>query len=119
MQQVVFQEYVDACHEAARRVAGLDEPIRAAATSWSLAPMVEALIRLRGIDVLSAVTVLAELGDITRFDNPRQLMSFLGRVPSEHSSGARRRTGAITKPGNGHVRRIRVEAAWNYRFPAR
>ena len=98
VQQMVFQEDVDACHEAARRVAGLDEQIRAAATSWSLAPMVEALISLRGIDVLSAVTVLAELGDITRFDNPRQLMSFLGLVPSEHSSGARRRALPSPRP---------------------
>lgn len=119
MQQVVFQEYVNACHEAARRVADLDNQIREAAVSWSFAPVVDALISLRGIDVLSAVTVLAERGDITRFDNPRQLMCFLGRVPSEHSSGARRRTGAITRTGNGHVRRILVEAAWNYRFPAR
>ena len=119
VQQVVFQEYVNACHEAARRVADLDNQIREAAVSWSFAPVVDALISLRGIDVLSAVTVLAERGDITRFDNPRQLMCFLGLVPSEHSSGARRRTGAITRTGNGHVRRILVEAAWNYRFPAR
>ena len=119
VQQVVFQDYVDACQKTSRRVAELDDQIRTAAASWSLAPMVEALISLRGLDVLSAVTVLAELGDITRFDNPRQLMSFLGLVPSEHSSGQRRRTGAITKTGNGHVRRVLIEAAWNDRFPAR
>jgi len=100
-------------------VADRDNPIREAAVSGSFAPVVDALIRLRGIDGLSAVTVLAERGDITRFDNPRQLMSFLGLVPSEHSSGARRRTGAITRTGNGPIRRILVEAAWNYRFPAR
>ena len=69
--------------------------------------------------MLAAVTVLAELEDLTRFDSPRQLMSFLGLVPSEHSSGSRRRQGAITKTGNGHVRRVLVQAAWNYRFPAR
>jgi transposase len=63
--------------------------------------------------------MLAELGDLTRFDSPPELMGFLGLVPSEHSSGQRRRPGAITKTGNGHVRRILVEAAWNYRFPAR
>jgi len=80
--------------------------------------MVEARIRLRGLDGLSAVTVLAELRDIPRFDNPRQLMSVLGLVPSEHASGARRRTGAITKTGNGPVRR-RVDAAGNDRVPAR
>ncbi len=59
------------------------------------------------------------LGDITRFDSPRELMSYLGLVPSEHSSGGSRRQGRITRTGNGHVRRVLVEAAWNYRFPAR
>ena len=62
---------------------------------------------------------MAELGDITRFDNPKQLMSYLGLVPSEHSSGGKRQQGSITKTGNGHVRRVLVEAAWNYRFVAR
>ena len=65
------------------------------------------------------MTVLVELGDLTRFDSPRQLMSFLGLVPSEHPSGGRRQRGGITKTGNGHVRRALVEPAWNYRFPAR
>ena len=74
---------------------------------------------LRGVDVVTAMTVLAEVGDLTRFDSPRELMSFLGLVPSEHSSGGRRRQGGITKTGNGHVRRVLVEAAWSYRFAAR
>ncbi|MCY4196437.1 MAG: transposase [Rhodobacteraceae bacterium] len=78
-----------------------------------------ALISLRGLHILSAVTIRAALGDITRFTTPRQLMSFLGLVPSERASGPKRRTGGITKTGNGPVRRIRVEAAWNTRFPAR
>ncbi len=119
MQQVVFQEYVDAVLDAQRRVAGLDEQIHQAVATWSLRPLVEALISLRGVNVLTAVTVLAELGDLTRFDSPRQLMSHLGLVPSEHSSGARRRRSGITKTGNGHVRRVLVEAAWSYRFAAR
>ena len=85
----------------------------------NLRPVVEALVALRGVDVVTAMTVLAELGDLTRFDSPRELMSFLGLVPSEHSSGGRRRQGAITKTGNGHVRRVLVESAWSYRFPAR
>ena len=105
--------------EAQRRVAGLEDQIRSAMQSWSLQPVVEALISLRGVDVLTAVTVLAELGDLTRFDSPRQLMSYLGLVLSEHSSGSRRRLGGITKTGNSHVRRVLVEAAWSYRFPAR
>ena len=119
VQQLVFQEYVETVLEAQRRVAGLEGEIRSAVATWSLFPVVEALISLRGVNVLTAVTVLAELGDITRFDSPRQLMSFLGLVPSEHSSGSRRRQGAITRTGNGHVRRVLVEAAWSYRFPAR
>ena len=119
VQQIVFQEYVDAVTAAGDRVAGLDEQIRTAVPDWSLAPVAHALMALRGVNLLTAVTVLAELGDLTRFDQPRQLMGFLGLVPGEHSSGARRRQGAITKTGNGHARRVLVEAAWSYRFPAR
>ena len=93
--------------------------MREALPSWSLAPTVAGLRALRGVDTITAMTALAELGDLTRFDSPRQLMSFLGLAPSEHSSGSRRRQGAITKTGNGHVRRVLVEAAWRYRYPAR
>ncbi|MCY4326422.1 MAG: transposase [Rhodobacteraceae bacterium] len=78
-----------------------------------------ALISLRGLHILRAVTIRAARGDITRFTTPRPLMSVHGRVPSERASGSKRRTGGITKTGNGPVRRIRVEAAWNYRVPAR
>jgi transposase len=74
---------------------------------------------LRGLDLVAATTVVAELGDLKRFARPRELMGYLGLVPSEHTTGAKRRLGAITKTGNGHVRRVLVEAAWNYRFPAR
>ena len=74
---------------------------------------------LRGIDKLAAMVLLAELGDISRFESPSQLMAFLGLVPSEHTSGGRRRQGAITKMGNNHARRMLVESAWSYRFPAR
>jgi len=86
---------------------------------WSLAPVVDSLVALRGIDKLAAMVLLAELGDISRFDPPKQLMAYLGLVPSEHSSGGRRRQGAITKTGNSHARRMLVESAWSYRFPAR
>ena len=82
-QQIVFQEYVDAVTTAGERVAGLDAQIRAAVDTWSLAPVAWALMALRGVDLLTAVTVLAELGDLTRFDHPRQLMGFLGLVPGE------------------------------------
>ena len=119
VQQVVFQEYIDTVTAARHRVATLEEQMREALSRWSLRPVVEALVALRGVDMITAMTVLAELGDLTRFDSPRELMSFLGLVPSERSSGGRRRGGGITKTGNGHARRVLVEAAWSYRFPAR
>jgi transposase len=84
-----------------------------------LSPVVESLMAVRGVNLLTAMSVMAELGDISRFDSPRELMSFVGLVPSEHSSGQRRHLGAITKTGNSRVRRLLVESAWSYRFPAR
>ena len=119
VQQLVLQEYVDAVKEAQRRVAGLESQMHGVLKDWSLGPVAEALMALRGVSLITAVTTLAELGDITRFDSPRELMGYLGLVPSEHSSGSTRRQGGITRTGNGHVRRVLVEAAWNYRFPAR
>jgi transposase len=119
IQQIVLQEYLEAVKEAQRRVAGLETQMRTALPSWSLAGVVEALQAMRGVSLITAMTVLAELGDISRFDSPRQLMAYLGLVPSEHSSGPNRRQGGITKTGNGHVRRVLVEAAWSYRFAAR
>ncbi len=80
-------------------------------------PAVARLACLRGISTLSAMTLLAEIQDFRRFEHPRQLMAFLGLVPSEHSSGAKERRGGITKTGNTHARRILVEAAWAYRHP--
>ena len=93
--------------------------MQAALGDWSLAPVVDNLIALRGLDIVAAMTLIAELGDLKRFQTPRQLMAYLGLVPSEHSSGPRRRRGAITKAGNTHARRMLIEAAWSYRFPAR
>lgn len=119
VQQIVFQEYVDTVEQMQSRVVGLEEEMRKALEDYALAPVVEALMALRGCRLITAMTVVAELGDITRFDSPRQLMAYLGLVPSEYSSGKRQRRGAITKTGNGHVRRVLVEAAWCYRFPAR
>jgi transposase len=119
IQQIVLQEYIEAVKASQRRVSGLEEQMRQALAGWSLRAVVEGLMALRGVSRITAMTILAELGDISRFDSPRQLMAYLGLVPSEHSSGGSRRQGAITKSGNGHVRRVLVEAAWNYRFPAR
>lgn len=117
--QIVLQEYIDAVKAATQRVADLTDQLLRALPGWSLAPVVDALVALRGIDKLAATVLLAELGDISRFDSPKQLMAYLGLVPSEHSTGARRRQGAITLTGNGHARRMLVECAWSYRFPAR
>jgi transposase len=118
-QQIVFQEYVKAAEETHERVLRITEQVRVTSTTWRMAPVVEALQALRGVSLIVATTVLAELGDLTRFDNPRQLMAFLGLVPSQYSSGPRERFGHITKTGNGHARRVLVEAAWAYHFPAK
>lgn len=118
-QQIVFQEYVNAVTECSQRLLRLNEQIEVFVKQWRLYPAVEALMSLRGVQMIVAVTVVSELGDLSRFDNPKQLMSFLGLTPSEHSSGPRQRRGGITKTGNGHVRRILIEAAWCYRYPAK
>jgi transposase len=118
-QQIAFQEYVGAITDAAARVERLTTQIRTLLPQWRLAPVVTALQALRGVSLVTAVVMVAEVGDLRRFTNPRQLMAYFGLVPSEHSSGARRRLGAITKAGNGHVRRVLVESAWAYRLPAR
>ena len=118
-QQIAFQEYIDTIGEAERRVARLTEQIRALLPQWKRARVVAGLQALRGVSMVTAVTLVAEIGDITRFSNPRELMAYLGVVPSEYSSGAKTRRGAITKAGNGHVRRVLAEAAWAYRGQAR
>lgn len=119
VQQIVFQEYMSAIDEAHQRVERITGQIREATESWRLAPVARALQGLRGVSLISAASILAELGDLTRFDKPRQLMAFLGLVPSQHSTGPHQRMGAITKTGNSHARRMLVESAWAYRFPAK
>jgi transposase len=118
-QQIVLQEQLDAIAEAERRRDRLGEQIKELVPSWSMAPVVAALQALRGVAFLSAVVLVAEVGDFRRFANPRQLMAWLGLVPSEHSSGAKVERGGITKAGNDRARRVLVEGAWSYRFPAR
>jgi hypothetical protein len=93
----------------------ISEQIRKLLPSWRLTPVVEALQALRGVSWIVATTVVAELGDLRRFQ-PRELMAFVGLVPSERSSGERRRRGGITKSGNAHVRRVLCEAAWAYAY---
>lgn len=118
-QQIVFQEYVHAVTEHTARLARLEQELHDHVQTWRLAPVVDALQGLRGVQFTVAVTTVAELGDLTRFENPRQLMSYLGLTPSEYSSGERRRQGGITKTGNAHARRALIEGAWAYRYPAK
>jgi transposase len=118
-QQVALQEYIDAVHEGIERIERLTDQIRQLVPGWRLAPAVAALQAARGVSLIVAVTLLAELGDLSRFQRPSQLMAHLGLVPSEHSSGESTKRGGITKTGNSHARRALVEAAWAYRWPAR
>jgi transposase len=118
-QQIVLQEYIDTITECSLRVHRLTEQIRQMLPQWRMFPVVKALQALRGVSLIVSATTIAEVGDLKRFENPTELMSYLGLVPSEHSSGEKTRRGSITKSGNGHVRRVLVEAAWAYRLPAR
>jgi transposase len=118
-QPIVLREQIDAVAEAERRRDRLGEQSRELARDWSMAPVVAALQARPGIAVLSAVVLVAEIGDFRRFANPRQLMAWLGLVPSEPSTGSKVERGGITKAGNGRARRVLIEGAWSYRFPAR
>jgi len=118
-QDIAFTEYRQAVGEGAARVQRLSESLTREVEHWRMHSLVSAVMTLRGLDLVAATTVVAELGDLRRFAHPRELMGYLGLVPSEHTTGSRRRLGAITKTGNTHVRRVLVEAAWNYRYPAR
>lgn len=118
-QQVAFQEYLHAITESGARIARLEQALRDALPDWSLMPVVQALQALRGVQLIAAMTLVAELQDFLRFASPRELMSYVGLVPSEHSSGAKRRQGAITKAGNSAARRMLVEVAWHYQHSPR
>jgi transposase len=118
-QEFAFNEYRQAVSEANARVERLTQALREQCEEWRMGPVVKAVMCLRGFDFVAAVTFIAELGDLSRFDHPRALMAFLGLVPSEYSSGNSRHQGSITKLGNKHARRILVESAWTYRFRPR
>ncbi len=117
--ELVFAEYL-AHHEVllARRDR-LDAMLLEQSRQGSWAPTVARLRCMRGVDTLTAVGLVGEIGDITAFKHPKQLASYLGLVPSEHSSETKRRQGSITKAGSSHARRLLVEAAWHYRRPPR
>jgi transposase len=118
-QDIAFTEYRQAVSEGEARVQRLNQALTQEVEHWRMHGLVSAVMTLRGLDLVAATTVVAELGDRRRFAHPRELMAYLGLVPSEHTTGSKRRLGAITKTGNGHVRRVLIEAAWNYRYPAR
>ena len=118
-QQIVLQDYIHAVQDAEARRDRLTEQIEALLPHWSMAPVVAALQAMRGVALVVAITVVAEVGDFRRFVPPRQLMAYLGLVPSEHSSGSSVRRGGITKGGNALARRVLIEGAWTYRMSAR
>lgn len=112
-QQIGLQEYLHAITEATARIGRLEQALRDALPGWTLRPLVQALHALRGVQLIAAMTLVAQLQDFMRFANPRQLMSYVGLVPGEYSSGPKRRQGAITKAGNSAARRMLVEVAWH------
>ena len=118
-QQIGFQEYLHAITESTARIARLEQAMRDTLVDWSLKPLVQALMSLRGVQLIAAMTLVAELQDFQRFESPRKLMAFLGLVPGEHSSGPKRRQGSITKAGNSAARRMLVEIAWHYQHSPR
>jgi transposase len=118
-QQIVMQDYIHAIEDAEKRITRLVEQIEMLLEHWSMAPVVKAIQAMRGVAFINAVTIVAEIGDFVRFDNPRQLMAYVGLVPTEHSTGDSVRRGGITKAGNSQARRALIEGAWTYRMQAR
>ena len=114
-QQIAFQEYLHMITEATARIARLEQALCETLPAWHLLPVVQALQALRGVQLIAAMTLVAELQDFLRFESARQLMAYVGLVPGEHSSGPKRRQGSITKAGNSAARRMLVEVAWHYR----
>ncbi|MBS4174395.1 IS110 family transposase [Bacillus sp. FJAT-49736] len=114
--RVAFQEYLQNLQEIEQRVKRLEEEIQEKAADGVHAPMIQALQCLRGVAVISATSLVAEIGSFKRFRTPNQLMAYLGLVPSESSSGALRKQGKITKTGNTHARKVLIESAWSYRY---
>lgn len=117
-QRIAFEEYVQTVQEATDRVQRLTQSLEQELAHWRWRTVAHALQACRGIQLIHAMRIVAELGDLSRFGHPRQLMGYLGLIPSENSSGERRHQGAITKAGNRSARRALVEAAWAYRYRA-
>jgi transposase len=118
-QQIVFQDHLEVINAAQVRLAALEQQLREIVPTWTMAPVVAAYQSMRGVSFVVAVTFVAEVGDVRRFATPQQLMAFLGLVPSERTTGDTVRRGSITKAGNHRARRVLIEGAWTYRYPAR
>ena len=115
-QRVVLEDGIAAIGAAGERIARLEEQMQALLESWPMKPVVEAMMGLRGFALVGAMVLVSELGGAWRFDHPRQLMAYLGLVPSENTSSEKRRQGGITKAGNSHARWLLIEAAHHYRL---
>ena len=118
-QQFTLQEYIDTVEHCTSRILRFIERIKYLSEQSCLYPLIKSLQAMRGVSLIVAATMVAELGDLKRFESPDKLMAYLGLVPSESSSGAKVKRGSITKTGNSHVRRVLIEGAHAYRFPAR
>jgi transposase len=118
-QQLAFDEHRRTIEDRLAQCDRLEAALRDAVVNWRFYPAVLGLQAMRGVEFVTAVGMLSELGDLSRFEHPRQLMAWLGVTPSEYSSGGKRRQGSITKTGNSYARKLLVEAAWSYRHPAR
>jgi transposase len=118
-QQISLDELRRTIEDRLAQCERLEAALREAVLNWRFYPAVLGLQAMRGVQFTTAVGMLAELGDLSRFMHPRQLMAWLGVTPSEHSSGNKRRQGSITKTGNSYARKLLIEAAWSYRYPAR
>lgn len=117
--QIVFQDYINAIHDAEDREKRLVKQIEELLPHWTLKPLVSALSLMKGINLIAAATILSVTGDLRRFPTPGQLSSYFGEVPSEHSSGEHVKRFRLTKAGNLEARRVLTQSAWCYRFPAR
>ncbi len=117
--QIAFEEHRRAIDDRTAQCDRLEKALREAVPQWRFHPVVQAVQALRGVQFTVAVGLIAEIGDLSRFEHPRQLMAWLGLTPSEYSTGNSRKLGGITKAGNSFARKLLVEAAWSYRFPAK
>src|SRR5664280_1505048 len=115
--KAVLEEYLLALDQGCQRVARLDDLLAAQVPQWCHYPAVQALMAMRGFQLVAATVLVAEIDDIQRFAHPRHLMAFLGLVPHEHTTGSTRRIGAITKAGNGHARWMLIETVQSALFP--